>query len=299
MLKPASKTPVSGAILSDAIASVDLPRGAFNFVPGRGSEIGDVLAGDDRVNAIAMTGSSAAGERVARQSGMVVLHMELGGNAPAVIFPDADLDAAAAACAKGALKYGGQRCSAISRVLAHESVHDELVDRIDAAMEGWEAGDLFDPDTQFGPLIDEEHAAWVKALIEDAVEAGAALVRGGGRDGRYVEPTLLAGVPREARILHEEQFGPVAAITKVADEEEAVARANEGDLALDAAVFTADYDRALGLADRLEAGTVRINGAPSHGLGDVPYGGNGASGIGREGIGTTIEELTRTKSVIL
>jgi glyceraldehyde-3-phosphate dehydrogenase [NAD(P)+] len=301
ILKPATKTPVCGAILAEIIveAAPDLPDGAFGFVPGPASEIGDVLAGDDRLGAIAMTGSSGAGKHVASVSGMVELHMELGGNAPAVVFPDADLDSAAEAATAGSLKYAGQRCSAVSRVLAHESVHDEMVDRIDEEMDDWETGDLFDPDTALGPVISTAQAEWVQELVDDAVERGATLVRGGSHEGRLFEPTLLADVPDDARIVHEEQFGPVVAVTTFGDEDEAVDIANGGDLGLDAAVFTSDYDRAMDLADRLRAGGVRINGAPSHGLGDIPFGGVGDSGIGREGIGYTIEAFVEQKSIIL
>lgn len=297
--KPSSQTPVSAALLAEVVDDADLPPGAFNYVPGRGSVIGDTLAGDGRVDAIAMTGSTRAGKRVARQSGIVELHMELGGNAPAVVFPDADLDAAADAVTAGSLKYAGQRCSAVSRVLVHEQAHDALVDRIDERMAEWTTGDLFEPDTDLGPLIDESQAEWVERLVTDAVDRGGTFVRGGERDGRWVEPTLLADVPRDADILHEEQFGPVCPVTSVADREEALAVANEGDLALDAAVFTADYDRAMDVADRLEAGAVRINGAPSHGLGDIPFGGTGDSGIGREGLHTSIDAYLTTKSIVL
>jgi glyceraldehyde-3-phosphate dehydrogenase [NAD(P)+] len=301
ILKPATNTPVSGAILSEIIvdAAPDLPDGAFGFVPGRASEIGDVLAGDDRLDAIAMTGSSSAGKHVASVSGMVELHMELGGNAPAVVFPDADLGDASGAVAAGSLKYAGQRCSAVSRVLAHEDVHDDLVNRVEAGMDEWEAGDLFDPDTDLGPLISESQADWVEELVTDAIDRGGRLVHGGERDGQFFEPTLLADVPSGARILEEEQFGPVVAVTSFADESEAVSIANDTDLGLDASVFTSDYDRAMRVADRLEAGGVRINGAPSHGLGDIPFGGVKDSGIGREGIGYTIEAFVEEKSIIL
>ena len=299
VLKPASKTPVSAAILAEVIAELDVPDGAFNFVPGRGSTIGDLLVGDGRVNTITMTGSSPAGKHVARKSGMVNLHMELGGNAPAVVFPDADLSKVAGACTKGSLKYAGQRCSAVSRVVAHEEVHDDVVDRIDAEMDGWVVGDLFEEETQMGPLISEDQAEWVEELVEDAIDRGADLVRGGERDGQFYEPTLLANVPQDARIVHEEQFGPVAAVTTFETEAEAIDVSNRGDLALDAAVFTADYDRARRMADALDAGAVRINGAPSHGLGDIPFGGNKGSGIGRQGLHLTIEEMVRQKSIIL
>ncbi len=310
ILKPSSYTPVSAAILADVIADVEgIPTGAFNFVPGPGSEIGDVLSGDDRINAIAMTGSSGMGKHIARESGMVNLHLELGGNAPVIVFEDADLNAVAGACVSGSFKYGGQRCSAVSRVLAQESVHDELVEQMTAAMEGWQIGDLFNESTTLGPLISEGQADWVEELVEDAVDRGADLVRGGERtapagvpdelESQCFEPTLLANVPHDARILNEEQFGPVAVLTSFADQEEALEIANDTDLALDAAVFTSDYERALDVAERVDAGGVRINGAPSHGLGDIPFGGNKDSGIGREGIDASIHAMMRTKSIIL
>ncbi|WP_232685965.1 aldehyde dehydrogenase family protein [Halobacterium zhouii] len=304
VLKPASKTPISAAILAEIIADTDVPDGAFNFVPGPSSAIGDYLAGDDRVNAIAMTGSSSAGEHVARESGMVELHMELGGNAPAVVFEDADLESAASAAAKGSVKYAGQRCSAVSRVVAQSGVHDELVERIDRELDDWTVGDLFDEDTDLGPLISESQAEWVDELVTDAVDRGADLVRGGDYEetaaGVFTyEPTLLADVPHDARILHEEQFGPVAAVTSVEDEAEALALVDESDLALDASVFTNNHDRALRVAGSIDAGAVRINGAPSHGLGDIPFGGNRASGIGREGLHETIKSFVRKKSIVL
>ncbi|MEF8938113.1 MAG: aldehyde dehydrogenase family protein [Halovenus sp.] len=299
VLKPATKTPISAAVLSTCVKETGIPEDAFQFVPGRSSEIGDTLAGSDKIDAIALTGSSGAGKHIAKESGMVELHMELGGNAPAVVFEDADLDNAAGGCMEGSLKYGGQRCSAVSRVLAEESVHDELVDRIDDAMEGWVVGDLFDEETNMGPLIDESQAEWVETLVEDALSRSAELVRGGDRDGRLFEPTLLANVPQDARIVHEEQFGPVVAVTTFEDQSEAIDLANADEFGLDACVYTNDYDRARTVADKIEAGTVRINGRPSHGLGDIPFGGVGDSGIGREGIGYTIEAFTETKSIIL
>jgi len=299
VLKPASKTPISAAILANCIDEADLPEDAFHYVPGDASDIGDVLAGDDRIDAIAMTGSSGAGKHVAKESGMVNLHMELGGNAPAIVFPDADLTDAVGACAKGSFKYAGQRCSAVSRVLAHDDAHDEMVDMLEGEMDEWVAGDLFDEETTVGPLISEDQADWVQELVDDAVEKGADLVRGGERDGRFFEPTLLANVPHDARIVHEEQFGPVAAVTTFTDEAEALDLANGGDLGLDASVFTSDHDRAMRLAEQIHAGAVRINGAPSHGLGDIPFGGVKDSGIGREGIGYSIEAFTTTKSIVL
>jgi len=299
VLKPSTKTPISAALLTACVRAAGVPEDAFQYLPGRGSEIGDMLAGSEHLDAIALTGSSSVGKHIAEESGMVELHMELGGNAPAVVFPDADMADAARDCRDGSLKYGGQRCSAISRVIAHESIHDDLVDRIDETMDEWVVGDLFDEETNMGPLIDESQAEWVETLVEDAVARGATLVRGGERDGSHFEPTLLADVPTDARIVHEEQFGPVVAITTFEDEAEALEIANADDYGLDASVFTSDYDRARRVAEGIRAGTVRINGRPSHGIGDIPFGGVDDSGIGREGIGYTIDAFTQTKSIIL
>ncbi len=301
VLKPASKTPVSGSILAEIIADVvsDGPSGGFSFVSGHGSDIGDALAGDDRVDAIAMTGSSQAGTRVAEMSGMVKLHMELGGNAPAIVFPDADLEAAAAAATAGSLKYAGQRCSAVSRVLVHDAVYDSFLSRLAAEAQEWVSGDLFDEETKLGPLISESQAKWVEELVTDAVDRGAAIVTGGTREGRSYEPTVLSGVPHEARIVHEEQFGPVIPVVPFGDEAEALSVANGGTLGLDAAVFTSDHDRAMRVADALQVGGVRINGAPSHGIGDIPFGGTNGSGIGQEGIGYSVETFLEQKTIVL
>jgi glyceraldehyde-3-phosphate dehydrogenase [NAD(P)+] len=304
LLKPSSKTPISASIIAEIVTETGLPDGAFNFVPGYSSAIGDTLASDDRINAIAMTGSTGAGKHIARVSEMVNLHMELGGNAPVIVYPDADLDDVTTSVAGGTMKYAGQRCSAVSRVVVHESVHDALAKQLDAELDEWEVGDLFDETTDLGPVISRDQASWIQELVDDAVERGATLVRGGEfyeteTDVYAYEPTLLTDVPRDARIVHEEQFGPVAALTTFADEDDALNLVNDCDLALDGAVFTNDYDRALRVAEKIDAGGVRINGAPSHGLGDIPFSGNKDSGIGQEGLHETIEQFIRTKSIIL
>lgn len=300
VLKPSSYTPATAIWLAEAIDNVEeIPDGAFNLVCGESREIGDPLAEDDRFDLIAMVGSSGAGEHVADESGMTRLHMELGGNAPALVFPDADTETAASNCVSGSVKYAGQRCSAVSRILAHEDTYDELVAEMESQMEEITLGDPMDEETTVGPAISESHASYIMALIDDAVEKGANILVGGDREGYWVEPTLLVDVPKDARILYEEQFGPVAAVAELENEDEMLEVADFGDLALDASVFTSDYNRALSVSDQLDVGAVRINGAPSHGLGDIPFGGNNRSGIGRQGLYTTIEDMMTTKSIIL
>lgn len=230
--------------------------------------------------------------------------MELGGNAPAIVFPDADLTEAPDSIAAGAVKYAGQRCSAISRAVVHESIHDERVGRLDSELDEWVVGDLFDEETDLGPVISEAQATRIQDLVDDALDRRAPLVRGGQyeetKPGVFTyDPTLLSAVLRTARIVHEEQFGPVLPVTTFSNEDEALELVNESEFALDGAVFTNDYDRAFGVAETVDAGSIRINGAPSHGLGDFPFGGNGRSGIGREGLHVTIEDFVRTKTIVL
>lgn len=299
LLKPSSKTPISASILIDIITSVDLPERAINFIPCPGSVLGEVIKNDDRINVIAMTGSTSAGKQIASNSNITKLHMELGGNAPVIVFPDTDIPTAATECTNGAFKYSGQRCSAVSRVLVHKDVYKQFIECVRREIDMWETGDLFDEETKISPLISEEEAIRVESLINETIEDGATLVTGGDRDGIYVSPTLLRDVSSSARIMREEHFGPVMPVAPFTNREEALEIANSGSLSLDAAVYTETYDRALTTVDALDAGAVRINGTPSHGLGDIPFGGNQESGIGREGLHTTIQEMTRTKSVIL
>jgi len=310
LLKPASKTPISAAILADVIADVDgIPDGAFNFVPGQASEIGDVLAGDDRVNAIAMTGSSGAGKHVARESGMVNLHMELGGNAPAVVFDDADLTDVAGNCAKGSFKYAGQRCSAISRVLAHESIHDDLVDLIDGQMDAWQAGDLFDEDTAFGPLISEDQADWVETLVEDALEKGAELVRGGERRAprasRTNSPTSSSNrrCSRTSRTTPESSTRSNSAPSPRSRPSKTRPRPSRS-RTVPTSRSTRRFSRATtnarcgwqSASTPVRSGSTARRATAS---GDVPFGGNKDSGIGREGLDASIHAMMREKSIIL
>lgn len=277
-----------------------LPDGALNVITGSGSELGDPLAGHDGISMVSFTGSSAAGRAVAEAAGVKPLHLEMGGNAPGIVLDDADLDLAADRTVAGAYKSAGQRCDAISRVFVDDDVYDEYVRAVVGRARGWTLGDPRETDTDVGPLVDASAAAEVQRLVTAADEAGAETLLGGDVEAAFHEPTVLADVPRDAEILWEEHFGPVLPIVPVEDRAEAVELANRSRYGLDGAVYTTSHERAWEVSDALQCGMVTLNETPKHGVGHFPFGGRTpASGIGREGLGYSIDECTQLKTVVL
>jgi len=224
--------------------------------------------------------------------------MELGGKGCAIVLADADLDLASKETVKGSLSYSGQRCDAISRVFVEKLVADPFLQRVVKEVEAYKLGDPRDPSVNLGPLIDKAAVERVHALVTDAIDKGAQLVKGGSHEDNYYQPTILDNVPLEAKIMWEETFGPVIPIVRVRDVDEAIELANRSRFGLDSCVFTNSINLARKVAKRLEEGEVTINAAPRHGVGYYPFGGNKDSGLGREGIGYSIEEMTRLKTIV-
>ncbi len=299
ILKPATDTPIASYYLAKAFEEAEVPDGVLNVISGRGSEIGDLLIKSNYINGISFTGSTAVGHHIAENAGMKKLHLELGGKAPAIVLEDADLDLAAKQVTAGSLKFSGQRCDAISRVLVVSDVADELVDKVVKEAGKWKVGDPLKEKTDIGPLINPKAVEKVSGLVKDAVEKGAELLMGGKKRGNYYYPTVLDNVPLDARIAWEETFGPVIPIIRVKDEKEALKIANRSNYGLDAAVFTQNIDRAMRIALALEDGEITINAFPAHGLGIFPFGGVKDSGMGREGIKYSILEMTEVKSIVI
>lgn len=297
--KPASDDPLAVLYLARIIQEAGVPDGVFNVITGSGAEIGDYLAGSEKVKMISFTGSSAVGKRIAEIATFQKLHLELGGKSPALVLDDADLDVAVKQCMSGAFKYSGQRCDAISRMLVDKKVADKFVKKLVAEAKTWKMGDPRDDSVTIGPLINQRAVEKVDELVKDAVKKGAKVLLGGKRaKGLYYEPTVLDNVTPKMRIAWEETFGPIAAIIRVKDYEEAIAISNQSQYGLDASVFTQDVDRALDAGMRLEDGTVNINAAPAHGLGNFPFGGDKESGMDREGIKFSVEEMTKIHTII-
>ncbi|MDQ6947476.1 MAG: aldehyde dehydrogenase family protein, partial [Actinomycetota bacterium] len=228
------------------------------------------------------------------------LHLELGGNAAAIVLEDADLDLAAERTVLGAFKNAGQRCDAVSRVLVERSIYDDYLGRTLAEAANWPAGDPRAPGVKVGPLIKAGAAEAVGKLVADAVDKGAQLLAGGEASAAYYQPTVLVDVPLNADIVWEETFGPVLAVVRVDNVDQALEVANRSRYGLDSSVFTTNLDKAWRVARALECGQVHINDAPAHGVGHFPFGGRKPdSGIGREGLGYSIDECTVLKTVVL
>jgi glyceraldehyde-3-phosphate dehydrogenase [NAD(P)+] len=297
IVKPASEDPIASLLLARVLQESGLPEGVLNVITGSGSNVGDPLVSHKLVNLVTLTGSTETGQNIARLASMKRLHLELGGKGSAIVVSDADLSLAAKKVLEGSLKFSGQRCDAISRVLVESSVYDEFISKLLKEFESWKIGDPRDNKVNLGPLINVDSAKRVQSLVDDAVSKGANLLRGGKHSDCYFEPTILADVPPMADIVWEETFGPVIPVVKVKSIDEAIELTNRSRYGLDSCVFTNNLYTAWRVAKALEEGTITINDAPAHGVGFFPFGGNKDSGIGREGVGKSIDEMTRIKTI--
>ena len=302
VLKPAEFTPLSASLWAGIFREAGLPDGVFNLVNGLGEEAGDALVRHPGVPLISFTGETTTGQTIFRNSAenLKGLSMELGGKSPAVVFADADLDAALDSTLFGVFSLNGERCTAGSRILVERPVYDEFVGRYAARAKNIVVGDPHDPKTEVGALVHPEHYAKVMSYVELGKSEGR-LVAGGGRpeglpDGNYVAPTVFADVRPDARIFQEEIFGPVVAITPFDTDAEALALANGVRYGLAAYLWTTNLARAHNFAHATEAGMVWLN---SHNVRDLrtPFGGVKASGLGHEGGYRSLDFYTDSQAV--
>ncbi|MFF3569612.1 NAD-dependent succinate-semialdehyde dehydrogenase [Nocardia jiangxiensis] len=304
IVKPASATPLTMLLLAQLCREAGLPDGVLSVITSRRSgAVTAPLINDPRLRKLTFTGSTEVGKKLVESSahGLLRTSMELGGNAPFVVFDDADVDAAVAGAMLAKLRNGGEACTAANRFHVHNSVIEEFTEKFVAAVQETRLGAGADPDTTLGPLINAEQLDTVSELVEDAVAKGAQVRTGGkapGGPGYFYPATVLSDVPAGARILSEEVFGPVAPIIGFDTEEQGLAAANDTEYGLVAYVYTRDLDRALRIAEGLESGMVGINrGVISDPA--APFGGVKASGFGREGGTEGIEEYLSTKYIAL
>lgn len=302
VLKPAEFTPLSASLWAGIFEEAGLPAGVFNLVNGLGEDAGDALVKHPDVPLISFTGESSTGQLIFANAAPYLkgLSMELGGKSPAVVFADADLDAAVNATIFGVFSLNGERCTAGSRILVEQSIYDEFVERYAAQAKRVKVGLPNDPTTEVGALVHPEHYEKVMSYVEIGKTEGR-LVAGGGRPegfetGNYVSPTVFADVSPDARIFQEEIFGPVVAITPFSSDEEALALANNTKYGLAAYIWTNDLKRAHNFASDLEAGMVWLN---SNNVRDLrtPFGGVKASGLGHEGGYRSIDFYTDQQAV--
>ena len=304
VVKPAHQTPLTMLALAGLLTEAGLPDGVLNVVPTtRAKEMSEALQGDDRLRKVSFTGSTGVGRTLVRQSAdqLQRVSMELGGNAPFVVFEDADVDAAVDGAMVAKMRNMGEACTAANRFLVHSSVAEEFAEKLAARMGALTVGRGQDDGVDVGPLIEEKAVETVSQLVTDAVHDGARLLTGGSvpdGPGFFYPPTVLLGVPADSAINAEEIFGPVAPITTFETEDEAVARANDTENGLASYVYPRDLSRTIRMAERLEYGMVGINtGLISNPA--APFGGVKASGFGREGGFEGIEEYLETTYVAL
>jgi len=303
VLKPAEQTPLSALRFGELVQEAGIPDGVVNIVTGYGETAGAALAEHPDVNKVAFTGSTEVGKRIVRAAAgnLKRVSLELGGKSPAIVFPDADLDLAIAGTANAIFYNQGQTCTAASRLFAHRSIYDQVVEGVSVAASKVKIGHGLDPTVNFGPLVSKEQQQRVSDFLDSSRSEGAEVVTGGnviGTRGYFVEPTVLAQTNRNMRVVREEIFGPVVCVQSFDDDDlEAVARfANDTEYGLSASVWTQNLRVAHLMARKIKAGTVCIN---THNYADPawPFGGTKQSGWGREMGKEVMESYTELKSI--
>jgi len=295
ILKPAPQTPVTSLILGEIIKSSGIPPGGVNIVPAEGSEA-EVLVTDGRISKLSFTGSDKVGWHLKSIAGKKRVTLELGGNAAAVVEPDADLSFAITRLALGSFAQAGQSCISVQRIYVHKSISEDFTERfLEEVAKNIHVGDPFDESTIVGPMISEDSAVRAEEWIREAVKGGAKILTGGKRDRSFLYPTVLTNTKPEMKVTCEEVFAPVVILEEYADFETALKRVNNSYYGLQAGVFTNNVRKIREAYNKLDVGGLIINDFPTFRVDHMPYGGTKDSGIGREGIKYAIEEMTQIK----
>lgn len=297
ILKPATVTPLSALKLGEALLKAGLPPKALNILTGYGSRIGDALVKDERIRMISFTGGLEAGKRIASLAGIKKIGMELGSNSPVIVLKDCDLEMAVESCVSGAFWACGQNCIGVQRVYIEKEIYDKFVEKFVERTKKYKVGPKLEEDCDMGPVITEGEAKRVEVWVEEAKKLGAKVLCGGKREGAVYWPTVLVDVPENARIHKDEIFGPTVNLYPIKDLDEGIEKANSLPFGLHAAIFTNDVNLAFKAAYKLECGGVMINDSTDYRLDSMPFGGVKYSGLGREGIKFSLQEMTEPKVI--
>jgi len=302
ILKPASDTPLTALLVAEILTEAGVPPGVMNVVPSRRSgEVGAAMLHHPLVRKLSFTGSTEVGRALLKEAADCVVNcsMELGGNAPFLVFDDADIDAAVQGAMIAKMRNGGEACTAANRFFAHERVYEEFTDKFAAAMTAMKVGPGLEPGVELGPMVNEWAIKDIDRLVKDATDKGSEVLVGGApldRTGYYYPPTVLGRVPADANILREEVFGPVAPVVAFNDDDEVIAAANDTEYGLVSYLYTGSLERGMAVSERLDAGMIGLNrGLVSDPA--APFGGTKQSGLGREGSHEGMREYLETKYI--
>jgi glyceraldehyde-3-phosphate dehydrogenase (NADP+) len=297
VLKPASKDPLTMLTVTEIIDSVGLPAGAVSVLPMT-RELGDKLVADDRFRVLSFTGSPAVGWRMKERAGKKKVILELGGNAAVIVDRTADVDWAVKRILVGGFAYAGQSCISVQRIFVHEAIAAAFRDRLVAGVAALKLGDPLDPTTDLGPMVDRAASERTARWVEEARQLGGKVLAGGHADGAFFEPTILEDVPPTAQVCVNEVFAPVVVLATFSDFDDAIRRVNDSDFGLQSGVFTNDLGHAWQAFNELEVGGVVINDISSYRIDHMPYGGVKDSGLGREGLRWSIEDMTELRLMV-
>lgn len=285
ILKPSEKTPLTAIKLVELLYEAGLPHHMLSVLLGPADEIAKQLVRDPRVDIVSFTGSVKVGKDIASTAGYKKVILELGGNDPLIIMEDADLDKAVYLAAEGSFRNSGQRCTAVKRILVHETIIDAFLEKFIVKAKEYTAGDPSNPETKVGTVIDEAAAKQLEDVVRKAVAQGAKVICGGKRKGALLEPTVIVDVPRDADMVMQESFGPLAPIMSFRDIDDAISLSNSTAYGLSSGIVTNNMEHALRFVKELKVGTVNINEVPGYRIESSPFGGIKDSGLGiKEGV---------------
>ncbi len=298
VLKPPSRDPLVMLTVGEIIDAAGVPEGAVSILP-MSRELGDRMVSDERFKLLTFTGSPAVGWRMKERAGKKKVVLELGGNAGVIVDRTADLDWAVKRIISGAFAYSGQVCISVQRMFVHEDVWDAFMGKFAAAAGALKVGDPADPTTDVGPMVDEANARRTQAWVDEAKAMGGKVLIGGTADGSFFPPTILTDTPLEAKVCSAEAFAPLVVAFPFGDFAQAIDAVNNSLFGLQAGVFTNDLHHAWAAFHRLEVGGVIVNDIPTYRIDHMPYGGVKDSGLGREGLRWSIEDMTELRLMVL